>query len=259
MTNGVGRTENTRWQEMYDIVKKLLPLTMEYDSNGVDIYFLNRESYFKAKNVTDVDYAFLETPSGYTLLAPVLETIVHSPLTLPGKEKKLLVFVATDGKVTDEDGKEEVDELKRLLKETRNSDTNYVSFLLCTDERECVEYKPRWDQQMSQVDVTDDYDTETEKTRRFQENPDYPFTYDDYIIKALIDSIHQEIPIASNRERCELFLNMIVPVVFVKFYYDSSNKHFPKVFRWLKDKRQELNFSLVSNRSLDFLSNALDS
>ena len=107
MTNGVGRTENIRWQEMYDIVKKLLPLTMEYDSNGVDIYFLNRESYVKAKNVTDVDYAFLETPSGYTLLAPVLEKIVHSPLTLPGKEKKLLVFVATDGKVTDEDGKDE--------------------------------------------------------------------------------------------------------------------------------------------------------
>ena len=189
MTNRIGRTGNTRWQELCAIVKKLLPITMEYDKNGVDIYFLNRENYVKVRNATDVEYAFSETPSGHTPLVPVLEKIFVSPMALPEKEKKLLVLVATDGKPTDEDGEEEVDKLEQLLKETRNSNTTYVSFLLCTDEQECVDYMAQWDRDMVHVDVTDDYDTETEKIRRCQQDPNFPFTYDDYIVKALVGSI----------------------------------------------------------------------
>ena len=201
MTNTIGRTGNTRWQELCDIVKKLLPITMEYDKNGVDVYFLNRESYVKVRNATDVEYAFSETPSGHTPLVPVLEKIFVSPMALPEKEKKLLVFVATDGKPTDEDGEEEVDKLEQLLKETRNSNTTYVSFLLCTDEREYVDYMENWDRDMVHVDVTDDYDTELKKIRRYQENPSYAFTEDDYIVKALVGSIIPHIDRLNERKR----------------------------------------------------------
>ena len=189
MRNEVNGTNTTRWQELCTIVKKLLPITMKFDTNGVDIHFLNRRSYPKVKSAAAVDRAFAKAPSGYTPLVSKLTEIFQSSMARSDREKKLLVFVATDGRPTDIEGKEEVDELERLMKEIRNSNTTYVSFLLCTDERRCVDYMAKWDQNMVHVDVTDDYKTEREKILQCQQDPNFPFTYDDYIVKALVGSI----------------------------------------------------------------------
>ena len=189
----VDGTANTRWNELCKIVKKLLPITLMFDDNGVDIHFLNRGRYPKVKNVADVDHAFSGTPRGYTPLVSVLTDIFQSPMARRGREKKLLVLVATDGRPTDEDGNEQIEEFERLMRDTRNAETTYVSFLLCTDEQECVDYLTRWDRTMEHVDVTDDYRTETAKIRRCQEDPNYPFSYDDYIMKALMGSIISQI------------------------------------------------------------------
>jgi hypothetical protein len=59
--------------------------------------------------------------------------------------KKLLVFVATDGVPTDEDGNENVQELERTMREKRRIETTYVSFLLCTDDPTCDDYLTEWD------------------------------------------------------------------------------------------------------------------
>ena len=190
MTTEVDSTDRTRWDELREIVRRILQIAVMFDTNGVDIYFLNEDQeYTKIKNPEDVDHLFSKTPSGYTPLVSVLRKIFQSPLARRRREKKLLVFVATDGEPTNEDGDSVINELEQLMWETRILDTTYVSFLLCTDERECVDYMARWDRTMKNVDVTDDYDTEREKIRVCQGNPHYPFTYDDYIIKALIGSI----------------------------------------------------------------------
>jgi hypothetical protein len=42
----------------------------------------------------------------------------------------------------------------------RQSDTIYVVFLICTDDPACVDYLNQLDQQMINVDVTDDFKTE---------------------------------------------------------------------------------------------------
>ena len=109
-----------------------------------------------------------------------------------GRDKKLLVFVATDGVPTDEYGDEVIDELKHCMEKKRRADTTHVSFLLCTDELGCVEYMAEWDKQMTNVDVTDDFNTERNTIRQHQGNPKFPFSHGDYIVKALVGAIDPE-------------------------------------------------------------------
>lgn len=189
MLTTVDNTDKTRWDELRDIVKKILPITMIFDSNGVDIHFLNTEKFSKVKRIEDVEHAFARTPRGYTPLVPVLRDIFQSEKAQRGKDKKLLVFVATDGKPTNSEDEDAVNELEFLMKYTRNVKTTHVSFLLCTDDSQCVDYLEGWDKTMENVDVTDDYETEKAKIRRCQKDENYPFTYDDYIVKALVGSI----------------------------------------------------------------------
>ena len=75
------------------------------------------------------------------------------------------------------------------MRHVRKKETTYVSFLLCTDEPECVAYLERWDRTMENVDVTDDYETELAKIRQCQEDERFVFTKSGYIVKALIGSI----------------------------------------------------------------------
>lgn len=189
MNTEVDGTHRTRWDELCEIVKRILRIAVIFDTNGVDMYFLNEGQAHKIKNPEDVDHLFSKTPSDYTPLVPVLREVFQSSLARRGREKNLLVFVATDGEPTNDDGDPMIEQFEDLMRHTRIADTTYVSFLLCTDERKCVEYMAKWDREMVHVDVTDDYDTEREKICQCQGDPNYPFTYDDYIVKALIGSI----------------------------------------------------------------------
>ena len=189
MITPVDETRKTRWDELCTIVKRILDITVMFDSTGVDLYFLNGGEYPKIKDPADVDHAFARTPRGFTPLVPVLKQIFQSKMAARGRDKKVLVFVATDGKPTNDDGDEIVEELEHLMRYTRDKETTFVSFLLCTDEQQCVDYLERWDRTMENVDVTDDYETELRKIRQCQEDENYRFSYDDYIVKALIGSM----------------------------------------------------------------------
>jgi hypothetical protein len=188
MNTKVDNTGKTRWDELRSIVKILIEIGVIFDTNGVDIYFLNRRKYLKIKDPKEVEQAFAELPRDYTPLIPVLKDIFKSPLARRGRDKKLLVFVATDGEPTDEDGNPVVQQLKSLMDETRDQETTYVSFLLCTNETENIEYLNNWDKTMPHVDVTDDFETEKQKILRIQGN-DFSFTHGDYIVKALAGAI----------------------------------------------------------------------
>jgi hypothetical protein len=190
----VNGTQHTRWNELCSIVKIIMEIGVVFDSNGVDIYFLNRKSFRNVKDPTQVDRAFAPAPSGYTPLVPVLNRIFESSLADRGRDKKLLVFIATDGEPTDGDGTPTVSELEHLMREKRQADTTYVSFLICTDDPTCVNYLNEWDRTMTNVDVTDDFNTEREKIRRYR-GPNYPFSHGDYVVKALTGAIDRQIDI----------------------------------------------------------------
>jgi hypothetical protein len=183
----------TRWNELCSMMKIIVKIGTIFDSNGVDIYFLNRAPILRVKDPTFVDQIFQIPPKGYTPLVPILKKIFESPLARRGSDKKLLVFVATDGEPTDKDDNCNVPELEHLMRKIRQIDTTYVSFLVCTDDAATVDYLNNWDKTMKHVDVTDDFRTEREKIRRCQKQNNYPFSFGDYIVKALVGAIVPEI------------------------------------------------------------------
>ena len=66
------------------------------DSNGVDIYFLNRDPLLNVTNAQAVRQAFSYPPQGLTPLVPALRRILAAKRG-QSLEKKLLILVATDG------------------------------------------------------------------------------------------------------------------------------------------------------------------
>ena len=188
MMTTVDGTQRTRWDELCSIVKIVLEIGVIFDTNGVDIYFINGRAFRNVKDPKTVDQVFSTRPCGYTPLAPALEEIFCSTLAHRGRDKKLLVFVATDGVPTDSDGNENVPELERVMTQVRKIETTYVAFLLCTDDPNCVSYLTKWDQTMDNVDVTDDFHTERSNVWKYQ-GKNYPFSFGDYVVKALIGAV----------------------------------------------------------------------
>ncbi len=193
MITPVYGTQRTRWDELCDIVKIVVEIGVIFDSNGVDIHFLNGEIFHNVKDSQVVEQAFKTSPSGYTPLVPILSGIFESKLAARGRDKKLLVFVATDGAPTDDDGEPNVSELESLMLEKRNVETTYVSFLVCTDDPRNVEYLDQCYRTMKNVDVTDDFKIERERMYRCCKQKKESFSFGDYVVKALVGAIDGEI------------------------------------------------------------------
>lgn len=181
-------THRTRWQDLCQAVKLVTQIGLVFDSNGLDICFLNRRTYRNIKTTEEVDHAFSKRPCGFTPLAPVLRIIFESPLTNSECAKKL-VFIATDGCPTDYAGSDDIETFMDLLETVRNNETTYVSFLLCTDEEDCIDQFHKCCDNMNNIYVTEGYPTEATKIRRSQGYHDRSFTYIDYIVKALVGPI----------------------------------------------------------------------
>lgn len=178
----------TRWHRLCEIVKLIVDIGIVFDSNGVDIYFLNQEPLFNVTEPKRIDAVFEKEPAGYSPLVPVLRRIFQLPPTRRGHDKKLLVFVATDGAPTDDNEEENFHEFEEVMKDVRQIDRTFVQFLICTDDEFYVDFLTMWDRTMVNVDVTEEYEAEKKKILRCQ-GADFPFSFGDYVVKALVGSI----------------------------------------------------------------------
>jgi hypothetical protein len=88
---------------------------------------------------------------------------------------------------TNEHGQTDIGTLEAVLRNERNPQT-YVTFLACTDDLESVNYLSNWDKSMHNLDVMDDYRSERLEIQRTR-GPTFPFSFGDYIVKALLGSI----------------------------------------------------------------------
>ncbi len=66
------------------------------DSNGVDVYFLNRRPLMNVTDARVVQQEFNNPPQGLTPITPVLRNILAAKRSI-SYEKKLLILIATDG------------------------------------------------------------------------------------------------------------------------------------------------------------------
>ena len=193
MNNPTENPGRTRWDELCSTVKIIVEIGVIFDSDGVDIYFLNRDPILKVKDSTNIVQAFQTPPEGHTPLALVLKEIFQSELASRKRNKKLFVLVATDGEPTDENGVPNRGELKRIMEKVRTVATTHVSFLICTEDRDGVAYLDQWDKSMRNVDINDDFKTQREKIRQRRRRKDYPFSRGDYVVKVMMGAIVPEL------------------------------------------------------------------
>lgn len=186
MNTPLQHSGQTRWDELKSIVNTVVDIAATMDANGVDVYFLNRDSAVNVTNAQSIRQIFNSPPNGLTPLVPALRRILAAKRSL-SYEKKLLILVATDGAPTNEQGQVDVASLEAVLRQERTPQT-YVTFLACTDDLNAVSYLSNWDKSMPNLDVIDDYASERAEIQRTR-GGNFPFSNGDYVVKALLGSI----------------------------------------------------------------------
>ncbi|CAF4039466.1 unnamed protein product [Rotaria sp. Silwood2] len=187
MNTLVDGTTDTRWDELRSIVRIVIEIGTVLDSNGIDVHFLNRSSMPNVTDTQQVVESFSQRPAGVTPLTPVLRRIFQSTASKPTSDKRLLVIVVTDGAPTDPNGNVDVQSLENLMCNERQGNTTYVTFV-CTDDESSTAYLSKWHLTMMNFNVVDNYTTER-VTVRHSRGYKYPFSFGDYVAKALLTAV----------------------------------------------------------------------
>lgn len=177
----------SRWEELTRIVTMAVEVVVSLlQRNGVDIYFMNRPPLLNTRSLHTVIDAFSIPPEGYTPMVATLNKVLQASQSL---EKKLLIILATDGEPTNASNKVDTGELVKWVAE--HKDTN-ITFVACTDEKDCVSYLNKLDNKYRHVDVCDDYQSERREVQA-KRGAKFNFSRGDYLVKVLVGSIDQEL------------------------------------------------------------------
>jgi len=187
---GAFAVQQTRWKELQTITSIVVNIAAIMDKNGLDVYFLNRPGMSGVRSSHDLTHSFAQPPAGLTPLTPVIRRVLSDKRAVM-VEQKLLLIVATDGAPTDANGRVDVNSLRDVLARERNADRCFVTFMACTDDLTAVEYLNDWDRQLKHLDVVDDYQSERREIMKTK-GKSYPFSFGDYLVKALLGPIDPE-------------------------------------------------------------------
>lgn len=186
--NGAGGLGMTRWRELATTVNIVVDIASLMDPTGIDLYFLNRDPVLNVRDGSQLRPVFDVAPSGGTNIARTLRQILRDKTPVL-KERKLLILIATDGEPTNDHGNIDTATLRNILRNERNPiDKVFVTFLACTDDQATMEYLNKWDKEIKNLDVVDDYASERAEILKVQ-GTRYRFTFGDYVVKALMGGI----------------------------------------------------------------------
>ena len=175
----------TRWDELKTSVKTIIDIASTMDSNGIDIYFLNRPPLLNITNAAMVEQPFSQPPSGFTPIADAINRVLQAKQAVLA-EKKLLIVILTDGEPTDTRGQVSVPQLEQAL--MYRPQQCFTTFVACTDDLQVMEYLNGWDKKIPRLDVVDDYRSEQREILAVR-GPSFPFSHGDYVVKLLLGSI----------------------------------------------------------------------
>ena len=179
----------SRWEELHEFLKLSLEIIAPFNTNGVDVYFLNRLEQGcvqKIKSIDQLDKLFDKLPSGGTPLTKTIQNAINDNTLDKLINKKLLLIIATDGEPTDADGAPSIEEFKKCL--FNRPDYVYITIRACTDDKESIGYLNDLDKNLKRLDVVDDYENETIEVK----DKGNDLNYRDYILKTLLGSILPE-------------------------------------------------------------------
>jgi len=175
----------TRWDELRQTVSIVVDLASVFDPDGVDIFFLNRQSMRNVKSAEELIPVFAVPPAGPTPIVSVLRQVLQEK-QLEIQERKLLILIATDGVPTDNNGHQDTKTLEHALRHERHPISRIpVTIIACTDDDECIGYLNDWDKKIPNLDVADDYRSEREEIHKVQGKA-FPFSFGDYVVKVLM-------------------------------------------------------------------------
>ena len=181
-----------RWDELQYYSTISLEIATLFNSGGCDVYFLNRGIVRNVRSHLDLQSYFQNPPQGFTPLKDTFNLVISDNYEA-ARERKLLVIMITDGEPTDRSGvKSEINEFRKCLAERNPINNIYVTIVACTDDDNSMAYLDKWDRQIRNLDVVDDYRNERDQIRKAQGNQ-FPFSYGDYAVKSLIGSIDPEL------------------------------------------------------------------
>ncbi len=137
-----------RWDELKYFTNIIIELAAIFNSNGCDVYFLNRNSVLNVTDKSQLFFSFNDKPEGYTPLEERFQEVLRNNSNLDEKIK-LLVIIVTDGEPTDRSGKVNIKQFKDCL---LNRPINvYTTIAVCTDDDYSVEYLNNWDKEMPRL------------------------------------------------------------------------------------------------------------
>ena len=188
-TAGVsGYDRKTRWDELKGVIREVYDISLIFDPLGMDIHFLNRQSWLNVRNLDAINDMFVAPPSGGTPLVSKLTEITRTYSSQPGavgSANRKLVIIATDGEPSDDSAPYR--QLKAVLGQMVSNNMR-IGFIACTDQDYQVEYLNDIDREYKEIDVSDDYWTERKQILKVQ-GLRFPFSYGDYVVKALVGPI----------------------------------------------------------------------
>jgi hypothetical protein len=176
----------TRWDELQYFSKISIELANIFNENGSDVYFLNRPVVRNIRSTDQLMPYFQSRPAGFTPLTRVLKNVLNDNSAHFLQEGKLLIVIITDGEPTDENGKVDIRDFKRALKDRHRN--VYTTIVSATDDYTTMKYLDDWDVTIPRLDVIDDYRSERAQVMRHK-GSSYRFTFGDYVVKSMVGSI----------------------------------------------------------------------
>ena len=76
----------------------------------------------------------------------------------------------------------------------------FTSIVACTDDEDSVNYLNKWDRELSNLDLVDDFRSERKEIKRIK-GKDYQFSFGDYVTKSLIGGIDAELDRSDEKKK----------------------------------------------------------
>lgn len=171
----------TRWQEAQKSLKIIVDIASVFDSDGIDIYYLNRGPILNVHSSIQLESKvnFSRGPAGSTPLGETLQQVLEAKKSC---ERKLLIIIFTDG------APDNMKLFKSVLANRKPINKVFVSLVACTDDETAVGYLNGLDSTIKNVDTNDDYYSERNEILRAQ-GQSFPFSFGDYICKILLGPV----------------------------------------------------------------------
>ena len=189
----------TRWDEMKQSAVIITEVASCLDSDGVDVYFLNRPPIRGVTSANQITVAFQHPPQGFTPTTRTLQQVFQEKAAVI-QERKLLIVLITDGQPTDDVGTIAIPQFMSLMR-SRHKNV-HVSIVACTDDEASMKYLDKLDKKDKTLDVTDDYKSELSQIRKARGNS-FRFSFGDYVSKSLLGAVDKSMD-GMDQKKCLL-------------------------------------------------------